>query len=89
MSSKWGQHIEDFKKAEEASRLLDREGMYELHGLLHQLWSKAVGTPDYDKLQWGRLEELLGKGFRTILGPECDRVGYMAMITPKKAGSTS
>lgn len=82
MTSPWEQHIQESKAAEEASRLLDRNGMYELHGLVHQLWSKAVGTSDYDKAEWKRMEELVGKAFRTILGSECDRLGYMAMITP-------
>ena len=89
MTSPWEQRIQEFKAAEEASRLIDRNGMYELHGLVHRLWSKAVGTPDYDKEQWKRMEELVGKAFRTMLGPESDQLGYMAMITPKKEGTAS
>lgn len=27
-----------------------------MHELLHRLWSKAVGTPGYDKEEWKRLE---------------------------------
>ncbi len=26
------------------------------HNLLHRLWTKAVGTPDYDKSEWKDLE---------------------------------
>jgi hypothetical protein len=29
------------------------------HRILHILWTKAVGTPDYDKSQWRELETLL------------------------------
>lgn len=29
------------------------------HRLLHRLWSKAVGTPGYDKQEWKALEDLL------------------------------
>jgi hypothetical protein len=29
------------------------------HKLLHTLWSKAVGTQDYEKLEWGELERRL------------------------------
>ena len=29
------------------------------HELLHTLWSKAVGTPDYVKSEWMELEKLL------------------------------
>jgi hypothetical protein len=83
MTSAWEERIEDWKRSEEASRLLGNDGMYELHGLLHHLWSKAVGTQDYNKQEWKRLEELVGKAFRTILGPEADRAGYMALISPK------
>jgi hypothetical protein len=31
----------------------------EIHGLFHRLWSKAVGTPDYDKSEWKRFDILL------------------------------
>lgn len=82
-TSSWERRVEDWKRSEEAARLLDKEGMYELHGLLHNLWSKAVGTAGYDKESWKRFEELLGKAFRTILGPEADRTGYLALIAPK------
>ena len=29
------------------------------HNLLHRLWSKAVGTPDYVKDDWIELEQIL------------------------------
>ena len=77
-------HVEKWKESEEASKLLDKGGMYELHGLVHTLWSKAVGAETYSKAEWKRLEELVGKAFRTILGPEADRVGYMKLIAPKE-----
>ena len=28
----------------------------ELHLLFHKLWTKAVGTQDYNKLEWLKLE---------------------------------
>lgn len=60
---------------------MTRAEMYEMHGLLHLLWSKS-GTPKYDKKEWVRLEELIGKSICTMLGPEAERVGYMNLITP-------
>lgn len=33
----------------------------EKHRLLHTLWTKAVGTSDYDKSEWRQLEEILNK----------------------------
>lgn len=83
MASSWKDHTEEWTRSEEASRLLGKDGMLELHGLLHQLWSKAVGTQDYNKQEWKRLEELVGKAFRSILGPEADKVGYMTLISKK------
>jgi hypothetical protein len=35
----------------------------ELHLLLLTLWDKAVGTEDYDKEQWQRLQELIQEHF--------------------------
>jgi len=32
----------------------------ELRELFLTLWDKAVGTPDYNKDEWMRLEQLLG-----------------------------
>lgn len=61
---------------------MTRLEMYELHGLLHRLWSRA-GTIAYDKQEWKRLEELIGKAIRTMLGPEADRVGYLNLIDPR------
>lgn len=84
MASPWEQRVEDWKRLQEAARLLDKDGMYELHGLIHKLWSKAAGTEKYDKEEWKRLEELVGKAFRTMLGSEVDRVGYMALIAPRE-----
>jgi hypothetical protein len=60
---------------------MTREEMYEMHGLLHRLWSKS-GTVAYDKKEWGRLEALVGRAICTMLGPEAERVGYMNLITP-------
>lgn len=31
----------------------------EWHNVLHRLWSKAVGTPDYVKSEWMELERIL------------------------------
>lgn len=65
---------------------MTNEEMYELHGLLHRLWSKA-GTTAYDKKEWGRLEALIGEAICTMLGPEAARDGYMTKITPIKLPS--
>lgn len=59
---------------------MTRAEMYELHGLLHRLWSKS-GTTDYDKKEWMRIEELIGMALCTMLGPEAERVGYMSLIS--------
>jgi hypothetical protein len=61
---------------------MTKEEMYEMHGLLHRLWSKSKG-PEYNKKEWGRLEELIGRAICTILGPEAARGGYMNLISPK------
>ena len=31
----------------------------EINALFHRLWTKAVGTPDYDKEEWKTLASLL------------------------------
>lgn len=31
----------------------------EIHHLLHTLWTKAVGTADYDKSEWKRLSAFI------------------------------
>jgi hypothetical protein len=62
---------------------MTREEMYDLHGHLHNLWSKAVGTPDYNKKQWGRMEELISKAIGTMLGKECSNGGYLPLIMPR------
>jgi hypothetical protein len=33
----------------------------EIYHLYHVLWTKAVGTQDYDKKEWKKLGELLEK----------------------------
>lgn len=33
----------------------------ELHALYHTLWTIAVGTPAYDKVQWQRVSEILAE----------------------------
>ncbi len=38
-----------------------KEERAEKHRILHTLWTKAVGTPDYDKSEWRELEEILEK----------------------------
>lgn len=36
-----------------------RSKNYSVHLLFHQLWTKAVGTPEYVKQEWRSLEETL------------------------------
>ena len=33
----------------------------EIQATLHHLWTKAVGTQDYDKKEWQHMEALLGR----------------------------
>jgi hypothetical protein len=61
---------------------MTKDEMYEMHGLLHKLWSKS-GTTAYDKNEWGRLEALIGRAICTMLGPEAGQGGYMTLITSK------
>jgi hypothetical protein len=35
-------------------------GNRQTHELLQKLWTKAVGTPDYDKEEWKALERAVG-----------------------------
>lgn len=44
------------------------EEMIELHGLFHTLWTEDVGRDGYDKAQWKRLEELVGKAMNIVAG---------------------
>lgn len=46
-------------KAEPASPAQVAPQMRGRHNLLHRLWTKAVGTPDYDKSEWTELERML------------------------------
>lgn len=34
--------------------------------LFHRLWGKAVGTTDYNKKQWCKMEEFVNKGITAI-----------------------
>lgn len=38
---------------------MDDEEYRKIHEALHVLWTKAVGTPDYDKTQWMRIDNLI------------------------------
>jgi hypothetical protein len=38
----------------------------ELHEVLHTLWTKAVGTVDYNKTEWLRLETLVEQQRRKL-----------------------
>lgn len=37
--------------------------------LFYRLWTKAVGTPDYDKEEWKRLEKILQKAAWGLVPP--------------------
>ena len=39
-----------------------------VRALFHRLWTKAVGTPDYEKSEWRTLDGLLGIDAPTGLG---------------------
>ncbi len=36
--------------------LIDHQNFAAVHAALHLLWTKAVGTPGYDKKEWQKLE---------------------------------
>lgn len=38
--------------------------------LFHRLWTKAVGTPDYDKKEWALLEEMFIKALAGVAQKE-------------------
>jgi hypothetical protein len=38
----------------------DRRQHADIHGLLHALWTRAVGTKDYIKSDWTQLERWIG-----------------------------
>lgn len=52
----------------------------ETHLLLHSLWTKAVGTPGYDKSQWRELE-------RTLERAESREVLHSRILPPFKSVS--
>lgn len=58
--------------------LTDQE-LYEAHLLLHRLWSASVGTSEYEKSAWVRLEYLLGKLIEKQTGDE-QSGGWLAKI---------
>lgn len=50
----------------------------EVHMLLHRLWTRAVGTPDYNKADWKVLERLLEDLWR-------EATGKAPSVEPEKA----
>lgn len=44
---------------DEANEAAQGPHQADAHALFHRLWSKAVGTPGYDKAEWKRMEALL------------------------------
>jgi hypothetical protein len=67
-----------------------------VHYTLHRLWSKAVGTEDYVKKEWGDFDELI-KGLSVVSVPNLDKdsqhrikeaieqLGYLANLADKVA----
>ena len=53
---------------ERASAILASEDDGPMSELLHTLWTKAVGTPDYDKHEWQALEMVLYRMRRKLHG---------------------
>ncbi len=45
----------------------------EWHNLLHTLWSKATGCPEYVKADWMKLERILFQGAEAIAELEANR----------------
>jgi len=48
---------------------MTNEKAREIDGLFHKLWTKAVGTKDYDKKEWKLLEDHLYRLYK-ITGVE-------------------
>ena len=40
-------------------KIVKEDNSQELHRQFHMLWTKAVGTPDYDNAEWKELERLI------------------------------
>ena len=55
--SELGNEIEEKQMTDEEMR----EEKAAKHRILHTLWTKAVGTPDYVKSEWKELAEILEK----------------------------
>ncbi len=51
--------------------------------LLHRLWTKAVGTPDYDKDEWHKMEALVRKAIKGC-GEEALGKAMGAAMWPKE-----
>ncbi len=45
------------------------ESFRDVHELLHRLWSRAVGTPEYNKKDWLRFENMLTEVWRATGRP--------------------
>jgi hypothetical protein len=43
------------------------------HTLLHRLWSKAVGAPDYVKAEWIELENILFQAAAKLVHKETEK----------------
>ena len=53
---------------ERATVILDDKTDGLMRNLLHSLWTKAVGTPGYDKHEWQTLEMVLHRMHHKIYG---------------------
>ncbi len=88
----------------ELSKTFGGDGLaIEVDGQLHRLWTKAVGTPDYDKEEWKAFECLLfqlfkdrrDRGWKTVQNnvswDEIPRpkAGIEYRITPAEYGYTT
>ena len=56
----------------------------EFSALFHRLWSKSVGTPDYDKREWMQLEALVDDLIRSNLSNLNDESEWPRLSGPKK-----
>jgi hypothetical protein len=62
------QHATMLRPEERAMVILETEDDGPMSELLHTLWTKAVGTSDYDKREWQALEIVLYRMRRKIRG---------------------
>lgn len=66
-------------RSETDPEVRDLLGRYHVaHTALHVLWTRAVGTHDYNKADWKVLETEIDR----VFGDEAKRIGYQGALLP-------